>query len=439
MDWCVLLLSNMRLYTARRLRLINHGLVRVFLGVRVECGVGVTCVVAKWFLEHGIAKELLEGLAPFLRGQPEAVASFYEQLKLYVSIAAALVSGSFAIWKWYHFREAVLHRRLKEYLNESDIRLEPTLRDVVSLIKRPDRRTPHRQPAFALELRSVLKRNSWDRAIMGVDAKVTSDRELTRIASRINSRIGTAELALVSLRRQLVAADIIAATLAAARAAKVRDRVTAKRYDEEALRLYSGVESVPGHQRDLIALEGKAYHLLRLGQRQLALTEFVRLENCAADIENARDRVFVASRAKRYQALISQAVAPPDTGAGWALVSPNIDGSAQKIRQPFVASLSKWEIIEQAELHYVTAFLASRYGFGVMEPTELQAADNFYRRILDQMPRFRPPLLSAARRLQSTAREGSKRVQQARGLQPRYDLQWLYQPDAPSKNAKDPA
>ena len=205
----------------------------------MQCGESIWCVLLQWLAEHGAAKELVEGLEPFVRGDEQAVAHVYERIKSIITVGVTLISGSFAIWKWWHFREAVLHKRLAEYIGESDRRLTPSRNEVVELISRPDRRTNLRQPAFALELGHVLRRNNWEPRISRVLGDNIPDREFEKITEQIDKRIRTADAALSALKEQRAAANIIAGALASARSSRTRDPATARRYSEEAFYINS--------------------------------------------------------------------------------------------------------------------------------------------------------------------------------------------------------
>ena len=398
------------------------------------CGAdSIFCVIIKWLFEHEfIAKEVVERLHPYLTDAHPFVFWLYEKLRENFSTLVALASFSFGAWKWWTYREAILYKRLEQYINESDLRLPPSYQEVVRIIARPDRRTNLRQPAFAIELHGVLERNNWPLAsIFGRQASAINP-ELQKIKNGIDKRITTAETALSSLRQQRAAADTISGAIAAACAAKARDPKTARYYDDEALLRYQSALAMPGHHRDVIAAEGKAFHLLRTGQLDYGLVAFQDLERFATDIIDDQQKAITISRSKRYQAIILQAQAPGGAQRAFGLLNPTIDGTALKLREPFVPLLRDWDLIEQGDLHYVTAYVAKRLNFPVVEPAQIELSIANYQRVLDSLPK-RPLLISSKRRLQTAARAGLERVENV-SRRANYDLKWLFQPEPTTSN-----
>ena len=133
----------------------------------------------------GVDDTICEGLSWLVGNQwigakvAAQLLAFVMLIKSNIGNLATVASTSFAIYKWWNYREAVLHRRLDEYIAESDRRLIASRDRVIEIITRPDRRTKLRNPAFAFELYGVLERNNWDTALSRVGIS-SMDKQLTR-------------------------------------------------------------------------------------------------------------------------------------------------------------------------------------------------------------------------------------------------------------------
>ena len=393
----------------------------------MECG-GEGLAVLGWLSEHLLLPEqTIAWLRPFL------CSSLFKALTD-PSKVIALLTSTYAAWQGWCHREAVLHKRLDEYINESDERLARSRADVVALISRPDRRTNLKAPAYALELKHILQRQNWEPALHSGRASTAMTGELQKTTERITKRTDCAERALTSLRQQQATADTIKAALSAGKALQSRVPAIVEKHNQEALAWFEQVLSVSGHQRDLIALEGKALQLLRLGQREGALAAFQNVEAIANDHPDPKRRALIISRAKRFQAQIRQ-VQSLNGGslAAWGLLVAN-NPSAVSLLKPHSSSFRDWDLIEHAEIHYVTAFVANRLNFGVQEPEYLSAANSCYDRVIAGVPKRRLLMSSAQRRQHSAAREGLDRVQRVQAAAGDYDLPWLFQPAPPPSN-----
>jgi hypothetical protein len=137
------------------------------------------------------------------------------------------------------------------------------------------------------------------------------------------------------------------------------------------------------------------------------------------------------ARARRYQAEIHQALISElsadgvrtflGTGTARDLLSPNVENSTLKIRAAF-APYSGWDLLEQADIHFLTAFVAHNLNHGIMEPVQLAEAKSAYQTaILEVSNRFWPN--RAARRRKVLAEEGLTRV--IRAEKGEYDWRWL--------------
>lgn len=100
----------------------------------------------------------------------------------------AIASFSFAVWRWWKYRERILHKRLEEYIRESDARLAPASAQTFEAILRPGRTALLPQPAFALELRSILTTNGWDSLLRFTSVERQAERLLARALKGIRNR-----------------------------------------------------------------------------------------------------------------------------------------------------------------------------------------------------------------------------------------------------------
>lgn len=406
----------------------------VVLGGVMECGGGLLCEIAGWLQHHGEeVKEAAKPVAVFFNIQLAPLSPIFAWIGHNIEWVIALASLSFGIWRWWVYREAILHERLRAFITDSDARLDPTYRDVVRVLSRPDRRTKLRQPAYAGELASVLKRNSWEPVLRMEGGTHFVERQLTSAIRSIDNRIEIAQSSLTSLRQQRAAAETITAAIAASRAARTRDPIRAKRLDRDALDAYRRVLQLPGHQKDVVAKEGEAFHLLRLGHLAEAAQAYVELEALAEELKNTRQRVFAKSRALRARALILQAKSQRPALAAYYLVSLNLENTAYTIRSAY-RPMNDWDAIEDAEIAYAGAFLSYKNGFGPMEARHLDEAEASYQRVRDANNSTIARLSSAKRQLRKAAVEGIERVASAK-MDHEYDLAFLFQP--PQQSSAD--
>lgn len=384
------------------------------------------CQFFSWLIEHSHDVELagypVARLLETIFGSGNAVVGFAtENFKEILSFSV----GAFGIWKWWVYRESILHERLTAFITESDARLAPTYRDVVRVVSRPDRRTKLRQPAYAYELARVLKRNRWEPVLRMDGGTHFVERQLTNAIRSIDSRMEIAEKSLNSLRQQRAAAETINAAIAASRAARARDQVKAKKLDQEALDAYRRVLQLPSHKSDVLAREGEAFHLLRLGHFDQAAQKYRQLEVLANDIADMRQRAFTLSRAMLARALMMQAAAPGGRMAAYDLVTYRNSNSAIALRMPF-QPLHGWDAIEHAEIAYAGAFLSNRLNFVIIEADHLSIAREHYQRVVDANSTAAARLSNAGRQLRRAGQDGIARITRAEQDR-QYDRAALFQ------------
>jgi hypothetical protein len=82
-----------------------------------------------------------------------------------------------------------------------------------------------------------------------------------------------------------------------------------------------------------------------------------------------------------------------------------------------------WEVIEQAEIHFDTAWVAHNLVYPHEEPAHLLKAETAYNDVLEKMPKRSWFVPFAKRRLREEARAGLNRVRRAQTGD--YDKDWL--------------
>lgn len=336
-------------------------------------------------------------------------------------IAAAGLA--FGIWKWWVYRERILHERLEEYITESDRRLVHSEKYILDAIQRPRPSHYGKLPLFASSaLRRVLVRHNWDGTVLASSVEASVDAQLDNAKKWIDQRLQTAEASTVSLRKQLATVHILKGAVASS------DPDGANR----ALKSFRAALAVPGHDANLTAIELQALQLRNEGKIADALNRFVDVEQLALQKAVDRDGWLIVARAKRYQAELIQAsqtfldatgkICFSPTNA-FHLLSPDVPGSAIAIRVNH-GPYDDWEQIEQAELHYLAAFLANVRKFNLAEPLQLKHATSAYEDVLAR--RVSPVWKRTPNqiRLRKAASEGLNRAKAAASGS--YDTKWMF-------------
>jgi hypothetical protein len=289
----------------------------------------------------------------------------------------AIGSLALAIWKWWRYRENVLHRRLAEYLTEQDHRLKNARDDVLQAIFRPGRRRAFNEPVFAARsLRDVLRRRRWDSKLGLRKIERNAEHKLDRALNEIDHRLGITVAALTSLRAQMASAYVLKGAIASARASQTRNPVSAMDLDAEALVHFRTALQVHDYERDVQAKEYEAHQLRKLGHLAEAESAYEQLEAFTAWIADERVRHLAVARARRYRAQIAQANA-----VGGSNDARNLIVEALEHRSLF-GPYRDWEGIEQGDVHYIEAFIRCRLGHAQIEKIQLGQAARAYGRVL---------------------------------------------------------
>ena len=292
-------------------------------------------------------------------------------------------------------------------------------------ILRPGRTPTLSQPAFALELGEILQARGW-RSFFGVKPlERQTEHQLRSALIGIRKRERTVENAARSLQKQRAEVHMLKGAIAVSRARNTAKYMLAGKSDGQALREFQRTLQSPTHRRDAEAKECEAFQFLRLGRRDLAQAAYDQLEDFASDIPDARKRQLLVARAKRYRAQILQAKAPGGALGALAVIGAGLtpDPSSTLPLRQIHAPYQNWDAIEQAEMHYVAAYIAHRLTAILIEESQLTEAEASYREVLSKLPKRLIFVRGATKRLRDEARAGADRVTCAKAGN--YNLKWL--------------
>ena len=155
----------------------------------MDCGAAgdILCRVSSWLGETGID---LTRLGPALRQLGAGLLDLFRRI---VDLAQThgeklfgLAGFSFGVWRWWYYRESVLHKRLQEYLAEQDRRLHQARSYVLDAILRPGPRREFADPLFAVgPLRRLLRQRRWNSVTGFGKVETNADRNLNRALREI--------------------------------------------------------------------------------------------------------------------------------------------------------------------------------------------------------------------------------------------------------------
>lgn len=402
----------------------------------MECGANdVVCQGMTWLSENEfIASTFAEFVGRLGAKTAGFIGSFAGFIEHNAQAIIGLFGVAFGIWRWWRYREQILHRRLAEYLRESDGRLKDGQNYVLDALQRPGPGQPFELPLFAArQLRSVLRERNWDRTPVAMCVEASAEMELTQAIEKIGRQMKTAEDEMRSLRQQFATANILRGAISSALAE--RSPRLASEQNNLALRSFRTVLETEGHQNNAAAKELEAHHLRKLGHLQDALQAYKELEAVAGAIEDKDMRITLVARAKRYRAEILQAlnsqIAPNGdvvfrgTAPAYFLVSRTITGSAIDIRQK-LKPFYNWDLLEHGDLSYLAAFISRNLNYLIVEQSHLDLAKSAYADVLAGSVHRHWWQWDRNRRLKAAAKAGADRVARAeKGI---YDTKWLTSP-----------
>ncbi len=362
----------------------------------MDCGWEVACEFLEFMKDSDFAAGVLaKTLGQFGDKTAGVLGAVAWLLREHGEKIIAAAGFSFGFYRWWLYREHILHKRLDKYLHESDRRLRRAQDDVLRCIERPGpRQALPALPLFsAPELRSVLRERRWGLAPAGAAVEMSAQWQLERAIEKTERRLKAGQDMMASLHTQLASAHVMRGAIAAS----IKRETSLDANSHVALTAFRSALQVPGHERNIKAKEYEAHQLRRMAHYPQALAAYQELERIAASEGDYRSQRLTQARAKRYQAEAMVARTKVVDGAGrvnfqvpqaaWTLISPQVESSAQDIRRNF-APYQYWDLIEQGDLHLLTAYFAGIKAFVQIEPQEITKAEVCYENALRQtLPR----------------------------------------------------
>lgn len=418
----------------------------------MDCGANdFACRLLVWFREAGI--DLTQWDVWLRQAWPsvsDAVRSIVEFGAAHGEKIFGLAGFSFGVWKWWYYRESVLHRRLQEYLAEQEKRLHQARAYVLEAIQKPGPKRRFAGPLFAVKpLRTLLRRRGWRLLFGARKIEIGADRLLRRALRKIEAQLVTAQSTTMRLYDQNASAHILRGAIASARAGNAKSEQHSAELDMSALDDFRFALSVPG-DHEVEAKEYEAHQLRKLGNLGEAESAYKDLDTLARRLPIGMPRDLVRARARRWLASIAQARAfedfksgiRPAVGSKYAnrlmtgqkKASDNGDDQGQidatgalPLREPHGRPFQRWDGIEQGDMHYLSAFIYHNLGFTRREGKQLAAGYSSYKSVIDQTPSSRWFVGGSTRRLREAASAGLERIKDAQSGG-KYDTDWLLPP-----------
>ena len=162
----------------------------------MDCGANeFLCRALVWLREAGI--DITQWNAWLQQAWPnvaDALQRVIEFLSAHSEKIFGLAGFSFGVWRWWYYRESVLHKRLQEYLAEQERRLHQARTYVLEAILRPGPKRRFAEPLFAVKpLRTLLRRRGW-RLLFGVRRiELGADWLLRKALRKIDAQLETAK------------------------------------------------------------------------------------------------------------------------------------------------------------------------------------------------------------------------------------------------------
>lgn len=385
----------------------------------MDCAEDLVCQLFDWFSSSGyVIRETFHALDSLWNSAGGFLSHHGEKI-----VAAA--SFSFGAWRWWVYREQVLHKRLEEYIRDSDERLGSTTTRMLDAILRPGRAVALPQPAFAIEVSQVLQGAGWRRMLGLGPVEWQTQQQLWRALIGVRKRQRIVSDAARSLQRQRAEIHTLRGALSASKARRLADQRHAGKYDGRALREFQSALQTETHRRDAEAKECEAFQFLRLGQRSHAEQSYEDVEEFAHDIGDARRRDLIIARARRYRAQIWQVEAPGGSVGALGLIGAgrNPDPKSALALRARYQPYQSWDAVEQAEMHYVAAYIANRYQAKNIEPQQLALSEANYREVLEKLPKRLVFVRQSTRALRAEAQAGLDRITLAKTG--KYNTRWL--------------
>ncbi len=157
----------------------------------MDCGSqDALCELANWVSNNDLIGPWLVEVISRFGDHATGIAGVLAQfVRDYGQSIVGLVGVSFGFWRWWRYREHILHKRLSEYLRENDTRLAAGTAELVEIIQRPAPGQHFKDPLFIdADLRAVLRERNWDKATFALSVASSSDWQLSNAIERIKMR-----------------------------------------------------------------------------------------------------------------------------------------------------------------------------------------------------------------------------------------------------------
>ncbi len=394
----------------------------------MECGSQETlCHVLTWITDNELAARKFSDLIVKLgQGATGGFAVAADFVKNYGQTIIGLCGFSFGVWRWWLYHERVLHKRLEQYINDSDQRLQPAQEELLEIIQRPGPSQVYPVPVFAdADLASVLRERRWDTSVHSLSVARNADWQLSSAIDRIKRRLEAATSATTSLQKQLAAAN----TLRGAIASSLYDTPSKA---ELALGCFRNALRMPHHRMSIFAKELEAHQLRRIGDYKRAANAYEELLTLTS-ILDAPQQSAINARAKRYLAEIVQAqkiidyfngtnASPASMQAKNLMLAEDGEPGALVIKSSFPA-YQGWELLESAEMSHFTSFVCALLGNCAQAERHLEDARDGYAAVIGGLNSQGRRHRNSRRKLLARAETGLERVQRAASWD--FDIVWL--------------
>lgn len=402
----------------------------------MECGSGdLVCEVMSLFADNELPAGAVVTIAAYLsEGASGALGKLAGFFREFGQTLIGLAGFIFGVMRWWRYREAILHKRLEKYLADNDARLSGGESYILKALRHPSPGQKFSDPLFAgSELRSVLREREWGRDGIAASVERSADLQLEKAGERARKRIELSRRSARSLNDELATTYILRGAIAASEARRTPQQAIEK--NNLALLWFKTARLIPEHENNLAALEYQAHVQRRLGDFEGARDLYSELVTHAVNSPKSRSNELLVARAKRFEAETQQAISSTLNLDGtrtfygsmlaFNLLSPKpaAGPTAINLRAP-LAPFEKWDLLEQADLHYFTAFVAHNLNFGGVRQSQLGAAKTAYQGVIAGLPTrwFWTP--REEKELRKRAEAGLDRVQQAINGNV-YDTDWL--------------
>jgi hypothetical protein len=286
------------------------------------------------------------------------VAAYYELFERIGKILApfvAVASGGYAIYQKWHYAGRNLHLRLQEFLEREEKRLRTADEELDKSAARPGPARPFQAPIFSHgDLRAVLHEMDWGTPTLTTlhwSRMRRAEQEVQRASRELEEQLSLWERRKKDYQRRLVQAHLVRGAIAAARAARIKERSGDDREENQsALTEFERAMSVEPNGPDLLALELAAHQRVRLGDYTGAFDDFTRLAQLAEQAHKPVTR----ARALKFQAEILEFrnASQPNVNAATRLLNTAL--------QIFPPPRGRADVIEVAELHEVQGRIRSK-------------------------------------------------------------------------------